>query len=145
MAQLALIGGRRVIGRLARGRNAVVAVPATAQYLRVVHSPNRRPARRAMTVLALGGGTNVIERRRRGLYQATTIVAPGTFTGRPFEDALDMAVFAVHILVSPVERPGGGEMIKSGTEGRLSARWPDGQGDKCQTREEQQHAQLLSA
>ena len=149
MAQLALIGSRRVIGRLARGDIAVVAGPATAQYLRVIHSANRCPARRAVTVLALGGGTNVIERRRRGLYQAPAIVAGGTFTGRPLEDALDMTVFTVHVLVSTVEWPGGGEMVKSGTEGRLRVRRSgsqgDGKGDKCQTCEDPQHAQLYLA
>ncbi len=101
-----------MILRLARGGNAVVAGPATAQYLGVIHFPNPRPARQAMTVLALGGGTNVIGWRRRGLYQAAAIVARGTLTGRPLEDALDMADFAIHILMSPLERPGGGEMIK---------------------------------
>lgn len=112
MAQLALIGGGWVILRLARGSNAVVAGPATAQYLCVIHLPDPRPARRAMTVLALGGGTNVIGRWRRGLYQAGAIVAGGTFTGRPFEDAFDMADLTIHILMSPLEGPGGGEMIK---------------------------------
>ncbi|MDH4023775.1 MAG: hypothetical protein OEW88_09720 [Gammaproteobacteria bacterium] len=136
MAKLALAGRRRVIGRLARGDIPVVAGPATAQYLRVIHPANCRPARRAMTVLALPGGTNVIERRCRGLYQATTIVARGTFTGRPLEYALDMTVFAIHILVRPVEWPGSGEMIKPGTEGGLRARWPDGQGKQCRTREQ---------
>ena len=136
MAELALTGSRRVIGRLARGDIIVVAGPATAQYLGVINPANRRPARRAMTILALGGGTNVIARPRRGFYQATTIVARGTFTGRPLEDALDMTVFAIHILVRPVEWPGSGEMIKPGTEGGLRARWPDGQGKQCRTREQ---------
>jgi hypothetical protein len=98
-----------------------------------------------MTVLALGGGTNVIERRRRGLYQAPTIVARGTFTGRSLEDALDMTLFAIHILVSAFEWPGGGEMVKPGTEGRLRACLSDGQGDKGQAREEQPSSRLLSA
>ena len=65
-----------------------------------------------MTVLALGGGTDVIGRRRSGFYQAGQIVARGTFTGRPFENALHMADFAIYILMSPLERPGGGEVIK---------------------------------
>ena len=101
-----------MILRLARGGTAVVAGPATAQYLRVIHSPDPRPGRQAMTVPALGGGTNVIGWRRSGFYQAGQIVARGTFTGRPFENALDMADFAIYILMGPLERPGGGEMIE---------------------------------
>ena len=112
MAQLALIRGGRVIFRLARGGNAVVAGLATAQYLRVIHLPDPRPGRLAVTVLALDGGTNVIGRRRRGLYQSAATVARDTLTGRPFEDALDMAEFAIHIFMSPFKRPGGGEVIE---------------------------------
>ena len=145
MAQLALIGCGRVILRLASSGNAVVAVPATAQYLCVIHVPNRRPARRAVTVLALGGGTNVIGRRRRGLYQAAAIVARGTFTGRALEDAFDVADFAIHILMSPLERPGSGEVIKPRTESRLSVRWSQAQGQKYQPRGEEQPAQSFLA
>jgi hypothetical protein len=47
-----------------------------------------------------------------------------------------VAFFAIHILVSTLKRPGRGEMIKAGTEGRLSMPLPDGQDQKCQTREE---------
>jgi len=112
MAQLTLSGGGRVIRRLARGGGAVVAGPTAAQYLRVIHSPDPRPGRLAMTVLALDGGANVIGRRRRGLYQSAATVARDTLTGRPFEDALDMAEFAIHIFMSPFKRPGGGEVIE---------------------------------
>lgn len=112
MAQLALIGGGRVIRRLARGNYAVVAGAAAAQHLRVIHPPHRRPAHQAMTVLTLGSRTNVIERRRRGPDQAAATVARGTFKGRPLEDARDVAAFAIHIAMRSFEWPGGGEMIK---------------------------------
>ena len=125
-----------MILRLARGGNAVVTGPAATQYLRVIDLPDTCPARLAVTVLALDGGTDVVGRWRRGLYQASAVVARAAFAGRPLEDALDVADFAIDILMGPLEGPGGREMIKIGTEGRLSARRSQPQSEEFQHRGE---------
>jgi hypothetical protein len=54
-----------------------------------------------------------------------------------------MTVFAIHVLVRPVERPGRGEVIKPGTEGRLRVHTPDGQHEHRQARNEQEHAKAV--
>ena len=134
-----------MIGRLARDIRVVVAVATTAQYLRVIHFEDRDPAGLAMTLLALGGGTYVFERHRRGLHQAGVAVARDTLAGRPVEYASDMAAFAIRTAMSPVERPAGGEMVKPGTVGRLSARMPHGQRETSDTHGEEQRKRSLSA
>lgn len=145
MAQLALCGGGWVVRRFACGDVAVMAGPAAAQNLCVIHSTNGRPARQAVAVLALRGGANVIGWWRRGLYEAAEVVATGTCTRSSLEDALDMAALAIHISVRPVERPGRGEMIKVGTGGRLTVRLPETQGENCQAGGDKQRVQSLAA
>jgi hypothetical protein len=98
-----------------------------------------------MTVLALGGGTNMVGRRRGRLYETAAVVARDTLTGGSLEDARDMAELAVHILMRPFKRPGGGEMIKSGAGGRLRARLPRPQGDKLEAHHEKQRDYAFTA
>jgi len=146
MAQLALIGCSRVILRLACHILVVVAVATTAQYLRVIHLEDRGPAGFSMTILALGGGTYMIERQRHGLHQAGPAVARDTSTWRPFEDARDMAAFTIYTSMSPVEWPTRGEMVKPGTVGRLSMRSPHGQHEtSCNHGKQPPRRQSLSA
>jgi hypothetical protein len=131
--------------RFACGDVTVVAGPATTKHLGVIHSPNRRPARQTVAVLALRGGTDVIGWWCRGLYEAAAIVAPGTRTWRALENAHDMAAFAIHISMCAVERPAGGEMIKAGTGCGLRVRLTETQGENCQTGGDQQRTQSLPA
>ena len=102
MAQLALCGGGRMVLRFASRDVTVVAGPATAKHLGVVHSANRRPARQGVAVLALRGGPYVIGWRCRCLYEAAEIVATGTRPWRALENALDMATFAIDISMCAV-------------------------------------------
>ncbi len=120
MAQLALIGCSRVIGRLARDAHVVVATTTTAQNLRVVYLEDRRPTGLAMTLLALGGRSNVFERHRRRFHKAGLAVARNTLARRSLENARDMAAFAICASMSAIEGPAGGEMVKPGTGVRFS-------------------------
>ena len=132
MTQLALGASGRVVRRLACGDAAVVARPATSKHLGVIHATNRRPARQAVAVLALRGGTYVIGWWCCGLYQAAGIVAPGTRPRRALENALDVTAFAIDISMGTIERPAGGEMIKVGPGCGLSVRLTKTQGENCQ-------------
>jgi len=113
MARVALLCGNRMIGGgFAGGCPAIVATGATSNDLRVIHGPDRGPGRFGMTVLALSGACNVIERQWRGLNKTAAGMAGGASPRRPFEHSCNVTALAAHSPVCAFKRKAGGEMIK---------------------------------
>lgn len=99
--------------RLAGSLNAVVAADAAAGDRRVVHTRDRRPTGRDMTIRTFAIGRHMIHRLRRGTHDAALgVAAAATRIGRS-ERAGHMASFAGNVAVAAVERESGTKVVET--------------------------------
>jgi len=119
MAVLAGRTGYRVIDRFPVRDDTVMAAGAAADDLRVIDTPDRRPRRFQVAVLANGGAQNMIGGHRGRPNQAGACMAATAVTRRAVKHAADMTVLTIRKTMRPLEWKAGCQVIEVRAERRL--------------------------
>lgn len=117
VAVVALVVGRKVPYRLARGPPVVMATLAGTVGFKMVDSRDRNPGGRPMARIAALGSGDVGRRLNRRPDQARRAVAVPALRGCASERAVNVTGFAINVFMSAVESISRGVVI----EGRRKA------------------------